>query len=266
MMDFKKTTENICKIAEEASDFIKKEAKMFNRDKIQFKDTHDFVSYVDINSEKMIVDRLSSLIPGSGFIVEEGTAQRNQSEFTWVVDPLDGTTNFLHNVGLHSVSIGLMYNDTPVAGAVYHIGGDELFYAWKDGGSWLNNRKIHVSDTSSVNMSLISTGFPVKNYTRLDDYLKCLEYFIRKSSGVRRMGSVAIDLSWLACGRYDAFFEYGLNPWDVTAAIVIVREAGGRIGTFSGDEKNVDGREIVAANNILFDEVQKITGNFMNHH
>jgi len=210
------------------------------------------------------VERLSELLPGSAFITEEGTVRTEEAEYTWVIDPLDGTTNFMHHIGLHSVSIGLMHGKEPVAGVVLSVEAKELFYAWKDGGAWLNNRQIHVSDTSSIDTSLFSTGFPFKNYSRLDNYMKCLEYFIRNTSGVRRMGSVAIDLSWLACGRYDAFFEYGLNPWDVTAAIVIIREAGGRISTFTGDEKNVNGSEIIAANNILFDEVRRITGTFMN--
>jgi len=262
-MDLKKITEKICAVAGEAGEFIRKERASFNRDAIKQKDTHDFVSYVDITSEKLIVERLSGLIPGTGFIAEEGTVAQQQSEYTWVVDPLDGTTNFLHNIGLHSVSIGLAHNKIPVAGAVLSIESGELFYAWKDGGAWLNNRKIHVSDTSSLNLSLVGTGFPVKNYSRLDSYMKCLEYFIRNTSGARRMGSVAIDLSWLACGRFDAFFEYGLSPWDVAAGTIIVREAGGKISTFAGDEKNVDGNEIVAANNLLFEEVQKITSTFM---
>lgn len=262
-MDLKKITENICAVAEEAGEFIRKERVSFNPDNIRYKDTHDFVSYVDVSSEKLIVERLSGLIPGSGFIAEEGTVVQQKSEYTWVIDPLDGTTNFLHNIGHHSVSIGLAHNMIPVAGAVLSIESGELFYAWKDGGAWLNNRKIHVSSVSSLNLSLVGTGFPVKNYSRLDDYLKCLEYFIRNTSGVRRMGSVAIDLSWLACGRFDAFFEYGLSPWDVTAGIIILREAGGRISTFGGDEEYVNGSEILAANGLLFEEVQKITSTFM---
>jgi myo-inositol-1(or 4)-monophosphatase len=263
-MDLKKTTIEICNIAEEAGNFIRHEATIFNREEIKQKDTHDFVSYVDINSEKLIVEKLSGLFPGAGFITEEGTTQKNEAEFTWVIDPLDGTTNFMHNIGLHSVSIGLTHKGEPVAGAILSVESKELFYGWKNGGAWMNNKRIHVSDTSSIGLSLLGTGFPIKKYARLDDYMKCLEYFIRNTSGVRRMGSVAIDLSWLACGRYDAFFEYGLNPWDVAAGIIILREAGGKISNFSGEEKNINGSEIVAANSILFDEVQRITGNFMN--
>jgi myo-inositol-1(or 4)-monophosphatase len=263
-MQLEKLCLNVCKIAEEAGNFINNERSLFSKDKIESKGLHDFVSYVDIGSEKMIVEKLSKLLPGSDFITEEGTAHSNKAEFTWIIDPLDGTTNFIHGIDPHSVSIGLRQGNSLVAGVVLSVAAKELFYAWENGGAWLNGRKIMVSDSSVIDNSLIATGFPFKNYSRLDNYLKCLEYFIRNSHGVRRMGSAAVDLSWVACGRYDAFFEYGLNPWDVAAGTVIIREAGGRVSNFSGDEEKIFESETVASNSIIFDEFRRITGNFMN--
>jgi myo-inositol-1(or 4)-monophosphatase len=263
-MQLEKLCLDVCKIAEEAGDFIRTEASRFSKDKIENKGLHDFVSYVDISSERMIVEKLSKLLPGSDFITEEGTAHASDAEFTWIIDPLDGTTNFIHGIDPHSVSIGLRKGTDLVTGVVLSVAAKELFYAWENGGAWLNGRKIKVSDASGIDNSLIATGFPFKNYSRLDNYLKCLEYFIRNSHGVRRMGSAAVDLSWVACGRYDAFFEYGLNPWDVAAGTVIIREAGGRVSNFSGDEEKIFGSETVAANSIIFDEFRRITGNFMN--
>lgn len=263
-MNIEKLCIDTCRVAEEAGTFISKEAAMFSKDKIKKKGLHDFVSYVDINSEKLIVERLSKLLPGSDFITEEGTALTNEAEFTWIIDPLDGTTNFMHGIDPHSVSIGLRQGKELIAGVVLNITAKELFYAWKNGGAWLNGKRIHVSDAAEIDDSLIATGFPFKNYGRLDNYMKCLEYFIRNSQGVRRMGSAAVDLCWVACGRYDAFFEYGLNPWDVSAGTVIIREAGGRVGTFEGDELNISGSETVAANNIIFSDFRRIIGSFMN--
>ncbi len=254
----------VCRIAKETGAFIRKEAAIFTRDRIEKKGLHDFVSYVDIESEKYLVGQLSSLLPGSDFITEEGTGERHNAEYTWIIDPLDGTTNFMHGINPYSVSIGLSHNNEYVVGVVYSIVADELFYGWKNGGAWLNGKQISVSPVSEIDNLLVATGFPFKNYSRLENYLKCLDYMIRNSQGVRRMGSAAVDLCWVACGRYDAFFEYGLNPWDIAAGTLIVREAGGRVSTFSGDEKNVNGSETVAANNKIFDEFRKITGTFMN--
>lgn len=253
-----------CSIAEEAGNFIRKESALFSKDKIEKKGLHDFVSYVDINSEKLIVERLTKLLPGSDFITEEGTAQAREAEFTWIIDPLDGTTNFMHGIDPHSVSIGLRQGKELIAGVVLNVAAKELFYAWKNGGAWLNGKRIHVSDAAEIDNSLIATGFPVKKYGRLDSYMKCLEYFIRNSQGVRRMGSAAVDLCGVACGRYDAFFEYGLNPWDVSAGLVIIREAGGKVSSFTGDELNLDGSETAAANNIIFSDFRRIIGSFMN--
>ena len=224
---------------------------------------HDFVSYVDIEAEKHITRRLSQLVPGSGFLTEEGTITGEGEKYTWIIDPLDGTTNFMHGLPPYSVSIALREGSEIILGVVYVASSDELFHATAGGGAWLNGNKICTSSTQKIEDSLVATGFPFKNFTRLEGFLKSLEYFIRNTHGVRRMGSAAVDLAFVACGRFDAFFEYNLNPWDVSAGILLVREAGGRVSDFSGNEENISGREIIATNGFIFGEFSGIVGKYM---
>jgi myo-inositol-1(or 4)-monophosphatase len=183
--------------------------------------------------------------------------------YNWIIDPLDGTTNFLYGIHPHAISIALKEHDDIIAGVVYEVGGKETFTAWKNGGAWLNGRKIQVSTADKLSESLIATGFPYTDFSRLDPYMKCLTHFCRHSRGIRRLGSAAIDLAYVACGKFEAFYEYGLHPWDVAAGIILVREAGGKISDFSGNEKNLSGDEIVAATNRVFSEVLKNVSIFM---
>jgi myo-inositol-1(or 4)-monophosphatase len=262
-MDLKNICNEIVHIARETGSYIRQESIHFDSAKIENKGLHDFVSYVDKCAEIRLVEKLGLLLPEAGFNAEEGTSSKIGEKYNWIIDPLDGTTNFLHNLHPHAISIGLKDNDEVVAGVVYEVNGYETFTAWKNGGAWLNEKKIKVSRSDKISNSLIATGFPYKDFNRLDNYIKCLQYFIRNSSGVRRMGCASIDLAYVACGRFDSFFEYGLNPWDISAGMLLVREAGGIVSDFSGNEKEVTGIEIVAANNVLFPEIQKIISSFM---
>jgi myo-inositol-1(or 4)-monophosphatase len=262
-MELKNLCKEIVKIAGEAGAFIRKESGKFDINTKKIKGLHDFVSYVDTGSEKMLVEKLGQLIPEAGFNVEEGTSFKKGEKYCWVIDPLDGTTNFLHGIHPYSISIALKENNEIIAGVVYEAGGNEIFSAWKDGGAWLNGQKIKVSQAANISNSLIATGFPYKLFDRLPQYLICLDHFMRNSHGVRRMGSASIDLAYVACGRFEAFFEYGLNPWDISAGTLLIREAGGRVSDFSGNEKNVTGSEIIAANNLVYSEFLEIVSNFM---
>jgi myo-inositol-1(or 4)-monophosphatase len=253
----------IVKIAVEAGAFIRGESGKFDLNRKKIKGLHDFVSYVDTGSERMLVEKLGQLIPEAGFIVEEGTSSKTGDKYCWIIDPLDGTTNFLHGVHPYSISIALKEYDEVVAGVVYEVGGSEIFTAWKDGGAWLNEQRINVSRAGNLSDSLIATGFPYKNFNRLPQYLECLEHFMKSTHGIRRMGSASIDLAYVASGRFEAFFEYGLNHWDVAAGILLIREAGGRVSDFSGNEKNVTGSEIVAANILIHSEFLEIVSKFM---
>jgi myo-inositol-1(or 4)-monophosphatase len=262
-MDLKNICIEIEEIAAEAAKFITKESGSFDVTLARSKGLHDFASYVDLGAEKIVVERLGDLLPEAGFMVEEGTSIKKGSRYCWIVDPLDGTTNFMHNLHPFAISIALSEYGEPIAGVVYEAGGNEKFSAWKGGGSWLNGNKICVSSSAGISDSLISTGFPYSDFDRLEDYLACLQYLMKRSQGVRRMGAASVDLAYVACGRYEAFFEYGLKPWDIAAGIIIIKEAGGVVSDFSGNYENLTGSEFIGANRLVFPEFLEIVSKFM---
>jgi myo-inositol-1(or 4)-monophosphatase len=263
MVNLKDIIIEVEKAARETGAFILKESKVYDINLTEKKGFNDFVSYVDKGAEKILVDWLSSILPEAGFKTEEGTIEKKGLKYCWIVDPLDGTTNFVHGLHPYAVSIGLMEYEEVVAGVVYEVVGDEMFTAWKDGGAWLNGTPIHVSKNEKLSDSLIATGLPYTDFERLEAYMKCLSYFCEHTHGIRRLGSAATDLAYVACGRFEVFYEYGLKPWDIAAGIILVREAGGQITDFSGIGKNLSGVEIVAANNSVFSEVLEIVRRFM---
>ncbi|MDR2847575.1 MAG: inositol monophosphatase [Bacteroidales bacterium] len=258
MIDYQHLCLKSCEIAQQAGAFIRREALGFSSNKIEVKGVHNFVSYVDKGAEKMIVEQLRLLLPEAGFITEEGTDNTRGDRFNWVIDPLDGTTNFIHGLPPYAVSIGLLDNERLVVGVVYEVTSDECFYAWENGGAYLNGAAIHVSDKPSVQDALIGTGFPYYNFELMRPYMDCLEYLMRNSHGVRRLGSAATDLSYVACGRFEVFYEYNLSPWDVAGGALILSEAGGKISDFSGGDNYIFGKEIVATNANIADEFLSI--------
>lgn len=235
-------------IAAEAGSFIHGKIRSISPNDIEVKGKHNFVTDVDKAAEVMIITKLGNLVKGAGFIAEEGTVQTKGERYNWIIDPLDGTTNFIHGAPPVAVSIALVEDNIPVVGVIYEIWLKESFYAWKGSSAFLNGHKIRVSDISLVKDALIATGFPYQNFDRLQGYMNTIDYFFTHTHGVRRMGSAATDLAYVACGRYDGFYEYNLNPWDVAAGALIVRQAGGRVSDFSGGEGFLFGREIVASN------------------
>jgi myo-inositol-1(or 4)-monophosphatase len=263
MIDLKDICTEIEKAARETGEFIRKESLGFDITRTERKGLNNFVSYVDKGSEKMIIGKLSLLLPEAGFLAEEGTSKKIGVKYCWVIDPLDGTTNFLHGLHPYAISIALKEYDEVIAGVVYEVSGKESFTAWKDGGAWLNGSRIHVSQAAKLADSLIATGLPYTDFNRLDAYMKCLAYFCEHTHGIRRLGSAATDLAYVACGRFEAFWEYSLHPWDIAAGMLLVREAGGRVSDFSGNEKNITGEEFVAANSTVFTEVLEIVSKFM---
>jgi myo-inositol-1(or 4)-monophosphatase len=232
--------------AKDAGSWIRAERENFTPDKVEVKGLNDLVSYVDRGAEQMIVKELQIHFP-AGFIVEENS-ECGKQDYNWIVDPLDGTTNFVHGIPCYAVSIALEYKGEVVLGVVYEINRDECFYAFKGGGSYLNSKSIRVSKTGFLKDSLIATGFPVYNFSRMGPYLESLENLMKNTHGIRRIGSVATDLCYLACGRVDAFFEYNLNAWDIAAGALIVKEAGGTVSDFKGGQNWLFGKEIIATN------------------
>ena len=263
MIDYSKICKEIETAAAETAGFIAREAAGFDIKRTEKKGFNDFVSYVDKGSEEMLVEKLSAILPEAGFITEEGSSSKKGEKYCFVIDPLDGTTNFLHGIKLYAISIGLFEDNEPVAGVIHVVGGNEVYTAWKNGGAWLNGNRINVSATAKLSDSLVATGFPYYDFGKLDSYMQLLKWLCKNTHGIRRLGSASIDLAYVACGRFDAFFEYGLHPWDVAAGITVLREAGGKISDFSGNEKNLSGVEIVAANSNIYAEFLEITSSFM---
>ncbi len=247
-MDFQITCNKTVELVKSTAEFIRQERKIFSSDKIEKKGEHDFVSYVDKGAEKLLVDGLEQILPEAGFIAEEGTSTRKGDIYNWIIDPLDGTTNFIHGITPYSISVALMKDQEIVIGVVLEVGLNECFYAWKNGGAFLNGKEIEVSKNANITDSLIATGFPYYDYDRIKPFLASLEHFMRESHGVRRLGSAATDLVYVACGRFESFYEYSLNPWDVAAGALIVQEAGGKVCDFEGNNNYIFGREIIASN------------------
>lgn len=247
IIDLKELCQNVITLAKTTGAWIRNERLQFTSDKIEVKGLNDLVSYVDKESEARLVKGLATLLPSAGFIVEENT-RSGQAEYNWIVDPLDGTTNFIHGVPCYAISIALVKNEEVVCGIVYEVSRDECFYATKGGGSFCNEQPVRVSSTQTLTDSLMATGFPIYNFSKQDAFLQTLDYFMRHTHGIRRMGAAAVDLCYVACGRMDAFYEFNLNAWDVAAGALIVEEAGGTVTDFSGKKNWLFGKEIIAGN------------------
>ena len=253
---YKDLTLATCDIARAVGRFMARERKTFNDSKVENKGLHDLVSYVDKESEKQIIEQLSVLLPESGFIAEEGTNTKRGERFNWVIDPLDGTTNFVQGVPVYAVSIALLDGEELVLGVVFEVGRSECFYAWKGGGAYLNGEPIGVSSRDNISDALLATGFPYSNFEQLNEYIAVLKWAMVAARGMRRMGSAAVDLSYVACGRFDAFWEYDLKSWDVAAGALILMEAGGMVTNFSGGKDYLFEKEIVASNTLLHPVLQ----------
>jgi myo-inositol-1(or 4)-monophosphatase len=254
-MDLNQLLENTKSIAKEAGAFIRKERQSFKVESIEHKGFNDLVSYVDKEAEKIIVEGLQKALPEAGFITEEGTNNEKQEVYNWIIDPLDGTTNFIHGLPVYSVSIALIKEEQLLIGVVYEINLDECFWAIAGEGAFCNGRPIKVSSAPKLSDSLIATGFPYYDFDLISNYLAALQRLMQKTHGIRRLGSAAVDLAYVACGRVDAFFEYNLNSYDVAAGALIVIEAGGRVSDFDGGKDFVFGRQILASNGVIHNEL-----------
>jgi myo-inositol-1(or 4)-monophosphatase len=264
-MNYTKVCEQTVKLAVEVGDLIRKEKQKLNSTGIETKGKNDFVTYIDKLSEEHLVSGLSQIIKDSAFITEEGTAAESVAEHTWIIDPIDGTTNFIHGAPPYSISVGLTRNKELVMGVVYEITGDECFYASEGDKAYLNGKEIHVSETRFLKDSLLATGFPYTDFGRMKEFMETMDYFFHNSHGVRRLGSAAADLAYVACGRYDGFYEYNLKPYDVAGGAYIVQKAGGKITDFKGGSDYLFGRECIASNSHIALEFQKAIGSIMNH-
>ncbi|MBN2010686.1 inositol monophosphatase [candidate division KSB1 bacterium] len=218
---------------------------------IKTKQQSDYVTHVDLASEKAIIEIITAAFPDHIIMAEETGQTKAVSEYRWIIDPLDGTTNYIHGYPVSAVSIALERGGEIILGVVYDPFRDEMFWAEKGSGSFLNDRKITVSSASNLEPCLIATGFPFKKKHALDVYLKAFSNIFQHVSGMRRAGAAAIDLAYVACGRFDGFWESLLKPWDMAAGTIIVREAGGKITDFNNTDKFFETQTVVATNGYI---------------
>ncbi|CAN5610281.1 inositol monophosphatase family protein [soil metagenome] len=247
MIDLTAIEKNVMNVCREVGDFIDFEGSQFDRSRIEQKEGfNNLVSYVDKESEKKLVSALSKILPGSGFIGEEGTDIEGTNGYRWIIDPLDGTTNFTHGLPIFAISIGLALKDKIVLGIVYEVNKKEMFHTIEGSPAYLNDKEIRVSSIPTLQQSLLATGFPYYDFDKMEAYLEIIKIFLKQSHGVRRLGSAATDLAYVAAGRFEGFFEYNLNAWDVAAGTFLVQQAGGIVTDFRGGKNFVFGGELIA--------------------
>ena len=208
-MELTQLSHDLAALCRTTAEFIRQEAATFDRTKVEHKGLHDLVSYVDQETERKLVAGLRLLLPEAGFITEEGTAgpDTHTEEYVWIIDPLDGTTNFVHGLPVYSISVALLHQQELVVGVVHEVNRDESFRAVRGGGAFCNDQPMHVTDIAALNDSLIATGFPYKDFGKMPVYLQLLGAFMSRSHGVRRLGSAAVDLAYVAAGRCEAFLS-----------------------------------------------------------
>ena len=252
------------KAARAAGAIINRASLDLERVQVNSKAPNDFVTEVDHAAEAVIIDTLLSAYPGHGILAEEsGTARgARDSEYVWIIDPLDGTTNFIHGLPTYAVSIGLAYRNQIQQAVVYDPARNDLFFASKGRGAFLNDKRLRVSRRSRMADALIGTGFPFRKGDDLGRYLHMMESVMKVCAGMRRPGAAALDLCYVAAGWYDGFFETGLSPWDVAAGSLLVTEAGGLIGNFTGEADFLHQREVVAGNPKIYGQLVQLLAPF----
>jgi myo-inositol-1(or 4)-monophosphatase len=237
--------------ATEAGKFLREHVGRVRNVRVKQGEGRNLVSEVDHGSERLIIEIIRQDFPTHSILAEEGGTGAEGSEYRWVVDPLDGTTNYLHGIPMYCVTIGVEVSGRMEAGVVYDPNLDELFVAERGRGATLNGSRIHVSGTARLSESLLVTGFPYDVADNPDYAIERFVGFLKASRGVRRLGSAALDLCWVAAGRFDGFWEVNLHPWDIAGGIVIVQEAGGTVSDFRGNDADIMHRQILASNGVL---------------
>ena len=225
---------------------------------VQQKGVIDLVTEFDRRAEEIIVPAIQKEFPSHAILAEESGHNHTVSEYQWVIDPLDGTTNFAHGIPIFSVSIALLKNDSPIAGVAYDPLRDEMFSAEAGQGASLNQRPIHVSARTELGQAVLSTGFPYDVRTNPQNNFTQFVQFQLRTQAVRHLGSAALDCAWTAMGRLDGYWELGVKPWDVGAGALIVREAGGRVTSVDGDENFLSDDSIVVSNSLLHEQMLRV--------
>ncbi|MFZ3033513.1 MAG: inositol monophosphatase family protein [Parvibaculum sp.] len=245
---------------------VRKAARGLQRDfgevenlQVSMKGPGDFVSAADKKAEKVLFEELSKARPGYGFLMEEGgVVEGADKSHRWIIDPLDGTTNFLHGIPQFAISVGLEREGQMVAGVIYNPVTDELFLAEKGQGAFLNDRRLRVSARRDITQCVIGCGIPHIGRPGHDTFLKEERAVMQNASGLRRMGAASLDLAYVAAGRFDGYWEAGLSPWDMAAGIVLVREAGGTVSDINGREDMLNSGGVIVGNEMIFGQLSKI--------
>lgn len=260
MLDLEQITIKVREIALQAGAFLRNERSSFDSSRVEKKHAHDYVSYVDKESERLIVAQLRELVPEAGFIAEEGSGSLTTEEYCWLVDPLDGTTNFIHNNAPYCVSIALCNREELLVGVVYEVCRDELYWTYKGVPSYLNGKEIQVSNISDMYEAFIALGFPYD----FNAYKPLAERIVHELygnvGGLRLQGAAAAELCYVAAGRFEARIEGLLGPWDIAAGSIILMNAGGKVTDFGGGNDFYSGCEVLATNGKLHEDLLKIVG------
>ncbi|MGB0430554.1 MAG: inositol monophosphatase family protein [Bacteroidia bacterium] len=259
-MSLKEQTKQVIEVCKKVADFIFNERKSFSNGTVQAKanQVHDLVTHVDVESEKRLIKALKSIEPQAGFITEE-TNHQYKSGLNWIIDPIDGTTNFVQNVPHYCISVALANNEDILLGVVCNVANGDIYYSYKGGLSYCNADVLKVSDKKAITDALIATGFSVKDNSRLKQNLQLLQIIIEQTRGVRRLGSAALDLCYVAKGVFDAYYESNLSAWDVAAGILIVKNAGGQISDYKNGSEFLFGNEILATNGNIHSQLLRYT-------
>jgi myo-inositol-1(or 4)-monophosphatase len=252
------------KAARAAGAIINRAALDVESVRVSQKQVNDFVTEIDHAAEAAIIETLLTAYPGHGILAEESGQEHGakDSDYVWIIDPLDGTTNFIHGLPIYCVSIALAVKGKVEQAVVYDPTRNDLFTATKGRGAYLNNRRIRVAKRTQLKDCLISTGFPYRPDDDINTYLRLMGEMIQRTAGLRRPGAAALDLAYVAAGYTDGFFELGLQPWDVAAGSLLITEAGGLVGNFSGDSNFLDQRECMAGNPRIYGQMVSILGKY----
>jgi myo-inositol-1(or 4)-monophosphatase len=257
-MNYVEISKQVKALSTKVATFIREELLKVKSDDIVTKEHNSLVTYVDQTAERMIVKRLQELLPTSSFITEEDTIEQRESEQVWIIDPLDGTTNFLQQIPHFAVSIALRVSGIMQIGVVYDVMREQCFSAVKGHGAFVNNTAIHVSQKSDISECMLATGFPYANNINFTPLINTLEHWMINARGIRRFGAAALDLCFVASGRIDCYYESTLNIWDIAAGILIVEEAGGKVSDYFGKDDYHTGKQTLASNGHIHQHVVNV--------
>lgn len=248
----------------QTGDFIRSCRNRVSQEDIEVKEINSLVSYVDKTAEQKLVAVLTDLCPSAGFITEENTVTQSGKEWTWIIDPLDGTTNFLHDIPIFSISVALAFQGEVVLGVVYEVVRDEMFTAITGKGAKLNGKEIRVTNETDVANIVVATGYPYAKENLFTEHFTVLRKVLESTRGIRRLGTAAVDLCYVACGRFGMYYEMHLNPWDVAAGGLIVKESGGVVTDLEGKHPWLSGKSILAYGSGLESGVMSLIWDFRN--